>query len=41
MRTYSSRSARVEGVVTKPPKQGGLPHTGVPHQDDFKETVRR
>lgn len=39
MRTYGGRSAGVEGVVTEPAEHGGLPHAGVPHQDDLKEAV--
>lgn len=39
MRTYGRRSAGVEGVVAEAAEHGGLPHAGVPHQDDFEEAV--
>ena len=39
--THSGRSAGVEAAVAKPPKEGGLPCAGVPHQDDLEEAVGR
>lgn len=38
--THSGRGARVEGTVTKSPKEGGLADTRIPHQDNLEEAVR-
>lgn len=39
--TNSGRDSRVEGVIQESPKEGGLSYTGVSHQDNLEETVRK